>query len=327
MFRMLDEIREEGRTIRDTLKSSHAPAKEIAQKLKNSDYVIITGSGTSFHAGMPLQISLLRKEIPALMVKAPDFSSYLPQHMSRNVSVLILSQSGESADALNALDRAASAGAWTAGITNESESQLSSKVNIPIITAAGHEDAVAATKSYIAQLTAVSMIESYILEFKAEATLEEIAHWYDESLRNFESFEKKAETIKDKIAILANSYLYSSASEAALKFRETGNLVTDAYPAREYLHGPIQTLDKNTTVIMLDDGNTDFTNVRSEVSKYTDSIFSIGPGEEYDVTVPKVREEFMPLVFALPIQLLSYYKSVGLGLNPDNPGKLTKVVR
>lgn len=327
MFRMLDEIMEGSRTILDTVKASYASAEEIAEKLKNADYAIIAGSGTSFHAGMPLQLSLLKNEIPAVMVKAPDFSSYIPEKIKREVAVLILSQSGESIDALNALDRAMAAGAWTGGITNEPNSMLSARANLSIITAAGHEDAVAATKSYVAQLTAVSLIEANLNGFRAEEMLKEIALWYSHALKNLGSFEEKASEIKEKIAVLGNGYLYSSACEAALKFRETGDLVTDAYPAREYLHGPIQTLDKNTTVILLDDGRADLKAVRASVAKYAGSIFTIGCGANDEIVVPSVREELMPLVFALPIQLLSYYKSVKLGLNPDSPGKLTKIVK
>lgn len=324
---MLDEIKEDGSAILRTLESAAKTVDNAVRALLDSDYVIITGSGTSYHAGLSLQIALMKKQIPAVLVKAPDFTNYLPEKLERKVAVVILSQSGESVDALEALNWSRKAGATTVGITNEVNSTLARDSDVNVITSAGHEIAIAATKSYISQLAAITLMQGHILNFDAKDELKNLARLVDNLTSGAERFEQYSSGLKDRIVFLGDGFLYGSAQEASLKFRETGNLLTESYQAREYLHGPIQTLDKDTTVVILIEKDKDYSLVLSALKKYTDNILTIGSYDKDSIQLPLTRNEVSPILYAVPIQLLAYYKAVGLGLDPDNPDKLTKVVK
>ena len=324
---MLDEIKQDGKSILRTVESVRKSAGEAADALLGSDYVIITGSGTSYHAGLSLQISLLKEDVPAVLVKAPDFENYIPGKPEKKVAVVVMSQSGESADALNALNLSAVCGARVIGITNEENSSLAHEADISVLTSAGSETAIAATKSYVAQLTAVALIQGHLHGMDPMSYVTEIASWADNATSHTGEYEHLSRALKSRIVFLGNGYMFGTALEGALKFRETGNLLTEAYQIREYLHGPIQTLDADTSVMILRDAYDGYSPVISEMKKYTSSIITMGSAEPDTVKLPYDPGMFAPIRYSIPIQLLAYYKANSMGLNPDKPEKLTKVVK
>lgn len=324
---MLKEISEGGRAIEDTIVSVQNNLKLAGDMISQSEYVIITGSGTSYHSGLSLQISLLLKEIPAIPVKAPDFTNYIPEKFSKRVAVIIISQSGESSDALRALKLAKENGAHTIGITNEEKSALAEGSDIALVTSAGHEEAIAATKSYVSQLTAIEMLRGVLNNGDTRDELKSVSKWYRETTSNSESFRSIAEGLADKLVFLGDGYLFTTAMESALKFKETCNLSTEAYQVREYLHGPIQTLDSGTTVLLFRPRSEIYLEVMNELKKYTDKVLIVGPDEDDDIKIMSVKRFLRPLAYILPIQLMAYYKALSLNLNPDKPEKLSKVVK
>ena len=323
---MFREINQGPESIMKTMDSVSEECTKASIIIKNSDYVYIVGSGTSYHAGIVLQIRLLNMSIPAVTVKAPEFSFYLPKEKKKKVTAVLISQSGESRDIIDSLNEAKKKGISTICIVNTKESTLALQSDLSIVTTAGKEKAVAATKTFISCLSVINVIIS-----KLENGMSEPDKSIAGILENFLSQRTSsvidiACRLKDKIVVLGNGPLHALALEGALKFKETSTIETEAYPIREYLHGPIQSLNRDTTVILLRMDLDETKNVMEKLMKQTDSIISIGFGDD-DLMLPKVNENNIPIMFSVPLQIMANYKAVSLGKNPDQPTYLTKVVR
>lgn len=324
---MFKEINFSPEAVRKTLESVRQECSYTSELLKTSKYVYIVGSGTSYHAGMVLQIGLLKRGIPAVTVKAPEFSHYLPENESSEVTAVLISQSGESRDILDSLYAAKDKGFSTVCITNTRDSSLSVGSDISIVTEAGLERALAATKTFASALAAVDLI---IQELDGKTPEDhdklpwDLKDYLDHSTEKALTF---AATVLDKVVVLGNGFLHALALEGALKFKETATIETEAYPVREYLHGPIQSLNEDTTVILLHRPDEEVEAVMDQIKKLTGSIIRIGFDESDEIQLENVPEDHMPALFALPLQLMANYKSVSLGRDPDHPQHLTKVVK
>ncbi len=301
--------------------------ESIGEKLKSSRIVYLVGSGTSFHASIVGQIYFLQNNIPAIAVRAPEFKNFLIKDHS-NIAVIFISQSGESYDTIEALEYAKTNKLFTVGITNNDHSKLAKDTDIPVITKAGEEKALAATKSHIAQIIALNMIADYISPLKTHFNIDALLS----DVRSFIKDENKVidlpKKIKGRIIILGNGLLHAVAMESALKFEETSNRITEAYPSGEYLHGPIQVLNANDTVILMESENESYDRVRSKISKITSNIITIGDLLDIDIKIKSLIDEKLKIIFYLiSIYLMANNLSVVSGLNPDAPEKLTKVVK
>lgn len=324
---MFKEINFSPEAVRKTLESVRQECSYASELLKTSKYVFIVGSGTSFHAGMVLQIGLLKRGIPAVTVKAPEFSHYLPENKNSEVTVILISQSGESRDILDSLYAAKDKGFSTVCITNTRDSSLSVGSDISIVTEAGLERALAATKTFISALAAVDLIIEE-LDGKSPEGLNQLPTNLKDYLdHGTEIALRLAATVKDKVVVLGNGNLHALALEGALKFKETATIETEAYPVREYLHGPIQSLNGDATLILLHRPEEEVEAVMEQIKKQTGSIIRIGFGESDEIQLETVPDNQIPALFALPLQLMANYKSVSLGRDPDHPQHLTKVVK
>ncbi len=323
---MFKEINQSPNAVRKTLESIRQECIYTSELLKKSSYVYIVGSGTSYHAGMVLQIRLLNRGIPAITVKAPEFSHFLPEGRNVEVTAILISQSGESRDILDSLYAAKEKGFSTVCITNTRDSSLSVGSDISLVTEAGLERALAATKTFVSALVAINMITRE-LDGKGteESQLASILQDYLE--HGTEKAVEIAASVKDKVVVLGNGYLHALALEGALKFKETATIETEAYPVREYLHGPIQSLNDETTVILLHMPGEDVDAVLQQMKNQTGSIIRIGFEENDEIQLANVQENDIPALFVLPLQLMANYKSVSLGRDPDHPQHLTKVVK
>ncbi len=324
---MFKEINQSPDSIRKTLDSVADECTYASELIRESKYVYIVGSGTSFHAGMVLQIRLLKRGIPAVTVKAPEFSYFLPEEQDSEVSAILISQSGESRDILDSLYAAKDRGFSTVCITNTKDSSLSVGSDISIVTEAGKENALAATKTFLSALSAINLITEKLDNPGSEAN-----ESLSQDLKRYLEVEtdkviETAKTVKDKVVVLGNGILHALALEGALKFKETSTMETEAYPIREYLHGPIQSLNHDTTVILLHKPGDEIEGVLEQLKKQTQSILRIGFGENDEIRVNEVSDLNIPAMFVVPLQLMANYKSVSLGLDPDHPQHLTKVVR
>ena len=324
---MMNEIREEPAAISKTFEALSGEFIRIIDSIKNSDIVYITGSGTSYHASINLQITLLRHGIKAVSVMASELEYYLPLNSIDRITVILFSQSGESRDVLKSLELSKARGYSTIGITNIKHSTLSKNADMAIITMANDEKSVAATKSHIVQILISIMIDSALDKNENDEKKNKIVENVAAIISNIDKIKRLAKRVSNRVVLLGDGYLYPCAMEGALKFKETGDLLTESYPSREYLHGPIQALNKETTVILLNYHSNMDNEVVDKIKKITGKVISIGNNNSNDIKVPDSSEVISPLFFLIPLQIMANYKAVNMNLNPDSPSHLTKVVK
>ena len=350
---MIKEIFEEPQVTTAFLAEGVKQIQEIADAVSSKRYemVYITGSGTSYHAGLAAQyaISTLTRFITSL-IPASEFPSWIPSNPTRKSLLIAISQSGESSDILAAAKAALEKDMDVLAITNTQDSSLMKMAQYTLLTRAGEEFAVTATKSYIAQLMALFLLSAQLAE--AEGTRATETRRLRQQL--FKAPEVIAETINsvnDKIQQLARKYSqqnfffllgsgpnYATALEGALKLKEACNIFAEGFASREFLHGPIQLVDEKTSLFFIPDEDQLTSAIREikSVRAFDASVLSIFERKDEQlkavsnelIWVPKgFPKVFSPMIYIIPLQLFAYYSSVARGLNPDKPEKLTKVVK
>ena len=154
---MFNEINEEPKTIINTVHAISHQVSSAVDLIRDSKLVYVVGSGTSYHAGIVFQIGLLKQNIPSVAVRAPEFIHFIPKE-GNEITVILISQSGESRDIIDSLKICKDRKYNTIGITNNGKSRLANETLLSIVTDAGEEKSLAATKSHIAQLTAIYLV-------------------------------------------------------------------------------------------------------------------------------------------------------------------------
>ena len=354
---MLKEIHEQPRAVKDTLASKIALRKEISidnisftkEQLENFDRVYIVACGTAYHAGL-VGKTVIEKfaKIPVEIDIASEFR-YREPMVTNKTLIIVVSQSGETADTLAVLRDSKKQGARVLAITNVVGSSVSREADDVFYTLAGPEIAVASTKAYVTQLAAFYILGLYFASLKETMTNEEIEtikaellqipNKIDKALKMKDSLQKFASTHynhKD-MYFLGRGLDYAVAMEGSLKLKEISYIHCDAYAGGELKHGPIALIDKGTAVITLltQEALKDkmVSNVR-EVSTRGGNIFAIAnQGDEIAKTVaeevvyiPKTVDLLTPLVSVVPLQLLSYYVAKNKGCDVDKPRNLAKSV-
>ncbi len=330
---MISEILEQPEAIMRTIDEAKNEAMEAARRLKER-FVYTTGSGSSYHASLVLGRTLMRiSGSRVISIQASELPDWLPNDLADS-ALVAFSQSGESKDVLMAVRRfrELNQAAPIIGITNTPASTLAKLSDQVILTRAGEERAVAATKSYTTQLAASFLLSVSLASIQGREVnhlITELELLPEKVNRSIDASRSPAHDLAPKIAekpvgfVLGKGPNYPTALEAALKLRETSNLHYVGYAAREFLHGPIQLVDRGTPVIFLN-----WKEVREVVQKV--SSFGGEPllvGEDGDFSLPTTEYEFSPVLMVIPMQLLSYEVSILRGLDPDKPEKLSKVVR
>jgi glucosamine--fructose-6-phosphate aminotransferase (isomerizing) len=297
--------------------------KEPELALKNilgSNGSITSGNGTSYNAAYYLSLLLLKRNIFATPVFASEFSKVLVDKFNfKNINVIFFSQSGETSDAITAAKFGKINGASSVSISNVPGSTLSTLADVSIITPAGPEKSIAATKSHMGQL--LSSLSIFLADNPEEfkLLLGNIKAGFKSIMSQEDEIKKLAESISTKVVFLGSGIEYPVAREGALKLKE----ITDAYPTREFLHGPKQILDDTWTVFMLSKEDA----VKKDLSKLTHNLMDVDEIIHKQFNVRFTTDLADSIVKVLFIQLLAYYRSVFLGLDPDRPTKLTKVIK
>lgn len=323
---MLSEILEIPSVIANTIEDGKKFVSEISRIIEGSDFVYLTGSGSSFHASLIMEMYLLKRGKPCIGVRSTEFEHLVPESRCETYSAIIYSQSGESIDAINTLDVTVNKQFRTIGITNEKRSRLASKSSVSFITSADTEKAVAATKSFIAQLVANVLIYDDLFGENHIDDLLKVAKWASSVDSIVEKISPYLSIIKDHVVLLGEGYLNAIAQEGALKLRETGEIITEAYPAREYLHGFMQTLSVDSTIIILAQESLD-DSFLYKLKRYSKNIIILGGVSGKDFDIPILSDLVRPIPLAIILQIIAYYTAKARGLDPDRPAKLTKVVR
>lgn len=355
---MLKEIHEQPRSIYDCFRGrlnaseglvSLGGITDYETKLKNANRIIMVACGTSWHAclvGEYLFEDLAR--IPVEVEYASEFR-YRNPIINEGDIVIAVSQSGETADTLAALELAKKKGATILGICNVVGSSISRITDAGSYTHAGPEIGVASTKAFTAQVTVLTLMALRIA--KRKGTLPESK--YRALLNELESIPDKVSKIleqNDKIKFISEVYkdaenalylgrgiTFPVALEGALKLKEISYIHAEGYPAAEMKHGPIALIDENMPVFVIATKGTSYEKVVSNIQEVkarkgkiiaivTEGDTQVKEMADHFIEVPDTDENLVPLLATIPLQLLSYHVAVMRGCNVDQPRNLAKSV-
>ncbi len=344
---MLKEIFEQPKTITNTLRGRITEDKiKLTVNLdpKKIDRIIITACGTSWHS------ALIGKYLIEDIVGVPVEVDYASEFRYRNPIVrpndllIVISQSGETADTLAALRE--NDVCESLGIVNVVGSTISREVKSGIYLHAGPEIGVASTKAFTSQVTALILLALYLKqEIKDELSpvlcdeLSKIPEKIEAVLNQVERIKEIAAEIKEarNILYLGRGINFPVALEGALKLKEVSYIHAEGYPAAEMKHGPIALIDENMFVVFIVNHGPIFEKIISnmqEVRARGGKIIAITDREDdlveklsaHVIVVPRVPEELSPLINIIPLQLLSYFVADLNGINVDKPRNLAKSV-
>jgi len=354
---MLKEIHEQPQAIRDTVKhrlqqdgtvslGDVAWTKELLQDIHK---IYIVACGTAYNAGRVGKVALERLTgIPVETDLASEFR-YRDPFVNEHTLLILVSQSGETADTLAALREGKRKGARIFSVTNVIGSSIARESDDVFYTWAGPEIAVASTKAYTTQLVAFYLIamNMALLLGKMERSeydrlLTEILALSDKielMLKKESDIKQIADSIKDKNAVfyLGRNMDYNSAMEGALKLKEISYIFTEAFAAGELKHGTIALIEEGTPVItiatqtaLLDKTFSNMQEVKARgahlIAFTRESATTICNEADVTVTIPECPDLLMPVVSIVPAQLLAYYTSVLKGNDVDKPRNLAKSV-
>jgi glutamine---fructose-6-phosphate transaminase (isomerizing) len=355
---MLKEINEQPQTIFDCLRGRlNADAGTITMSgvennlhaLTNAHRILMVACGTSWHAGLVAEYlfeDLCR--IPVEVEYASEFRYRNPVIHEGDV-IIAISQSGETADTLVALENAKEKGAFIFGVVNAVGSSIARMSHAGAYSHAGPEIGVASTKAFTGQLAVLAMMALKIGYAKGTITaeryhelirgLEEIPEKVKQILEDTSKIQAIAEKYKDAsdFLYLGRGYNFPVALEGALKLKEISYIHAEGYPAAEMKHGPIALVDENLPVVFVATKDSYYEKIVSnvqEIKARKGKVIAVAtegdnviPGMADDVMyVPEADEVLAPLLSVIPLQLLSYYIGIAKGLDVDKPRNLAKSV-
>ncbi|WMN12069.1 glutamine--fructose-6-phosphate transaminase (isomerizing) [Marivirga salinae] len=338
-----------GRLIADEAKLVLGGIRDYATALINAERIVIVACGTSWHAGLVAEYIFEEFcRIPVEVEYASEFRYRNPVIREGDI-VFAISQSGETADTLAAMELAKSKGAIVLGVCNVVGSSISRVSHEGVYTHAGPEIGVASTKAFTAQLTVLTMIalktalrKGTIAEQRYReilVDLENIPKKVEKALKTDEQVKKIAEIYKDarNFLYLGRGYNFPVALEGALKLKEISYIHAEGYPAAEMKHGPIALIDEEMPVVVIATRDSSYDKIVSNIQEVKArkgkviAVVSEGdsliPGMvDHTIEVPGTHEVLMPMVSTIPLQLLSYHIAVMRGCNVDQPRNLAKSV-
>ncbi len=354
---MLKEIMEQPETVRNSIRgriidedgtSILGGLADVVNELTDSNRILITACGTSWHAGLVGEYMFEQFcRIPTEVEYASEFR-YRNPIIEKNDAIFFISQSGETADTLAAMREAKMKGALVLGICNVVGSSIARETNAGVYTHAGPEIGVASTKAFTSQLTVLALITLLIARRKNLSRvdgksiadeLKLIPEKIEKILKLNNEIEKIAEEFKDatNFLYLGRGYNFPVALEGALKMKEISYIHAEGYPAAEMKHGPIALIDENMPVVFIAPKDSTYEKIISniqEVKARGGRIIAIANEDDneidklvdYTIKVPQTIRMLMPILTVIPLQLLAYHIAVKKGLNVDQPRNLAKSV-
>ena len=315
----------------------------------NIQFIQILACGTSYHAGMIARYWLEKLARVPCQVEVASEYRYRKPVLPENTLVVTISQSGETADTLAALQEAKKLGAaYSLAICNVPESSLVRESDLVLMTRAGMEIGVASTKAFTTQLVALMLLVITIgrrfsmdesLERKIVAQLIALPGNIENVLQLNDTIMKLSEQFSEKnhALFLGRGTQYPVALEGALKLKEISYIHAEAYPAGELKHGPLAVIDAEMPVITVAPNNSLLEKLKSNIQEvsarggqlivFMDESLAADPDENLQVIrVPHVENELAPVVFTIPLQLLAYHVAVLKGTDVDQPRNLAKAV-
>jgi glucosamine--fructose-6-phosphate aminotransferase (isomerizing) len=355
---MLKEIHEQPETIYDCLRGrllaetgeiKMAGIENNLEQLTNAKRLIIVACGTSWHAGLVAEYMFEELcRIPVEVEYASEFR-YRNPVVGKDDVIIAISQSGETADTLVALESAKEKGAFIFGVVNAVGSSIARISHAGAYTHAGPEIGVASTKAYTGQLAVLAMMALKIGKAKGTLSDERYLHLMKEleaipekvrlALKDIDNIERIANKYKDatNALFLGRGYNFPTALEGALKLKEISYIHAEGYPAAEMKHGPIALVTEELPVVFVATKDSYYEKIVSNVQEIkarkgqviavaTEGDTIIPSMANDTMFVPEADEVFGPILSCIPLQLLSYYVGTAKGYNVDMPRNLAKSV-
>ncbi|MGY8932368.1 MAG: glutamine--fructose-6-phosphate transaminase (isomerizing) [Flavobacteriales bacterium] len=355
---MLKEIYEQPRSIIDTMRGRIDPKtndiilgglKDHESKIIAADRIIIIACGTSWHAGLIGEY--LIEELARINVEveyASEFRYKKPIITKRDI-VVAISQSGETADTLAALEIAKEHGALTLGICNVVGSSITRATSGGTYTHAGPEIGVASTKAFTTQVTVLTLLALRLSQLKKTVDrenynfliteLSEVPKKIEKLLKLNDSIKEIAKVFKDasNFLYLGRGFNFPVALEGALKLKEISYIHAEGYPAAEMKHGPIALIDEEMPIVVIATRKDNYEKVVSNIQEVkarggkliaivTEGDTDVKEIADYCIEIPKCFREISPLLTIIPLQLLSYHIALMRNCNVDQPRNLAKSV-
>lgn len=354
---MLKEMHEQPKAIRDTMTSRIMKDKPIEldkitltkEYIENIEKIYIVACGTAYHAGVVGKYAIEKLAKISVEVDIASEFRYRDPIMNEKTLVIVVSQSGETADTLAVLRESKKAGCRVIAITNVVGSSISREADDVLYTWAGPEIAVASTKAYVTQLIAMYIVALHLASLKGTLSAKEVEDIKTEMLN---LPEKAEETLNHKETLqkfAAKNYMhkdmfflgrgldYAVAMEGSLKLKEISYIHSEAYAGGELKHGPIALIEKGTVVItpltqekLKDKMISNIKEVVTRGAKVMAIAFAgdteIEKSVESVIYIPKTLDILSPVLSVIPLQLISYYMAKQKGCDVDKPRNLAKSV-
>ena len=331
----LKEISEQPDTILRAGESTKDAIEQATDFIKHAKSLYITGSGTSYNA------ALIGKYLMSKYAKIklePIISSELPalpDSIEPNSILIAISQSGESADVLEAVNIAKKSNAKILSIVNLLTSSLVHESSLVMGMNCGPEIGVAATKSFTSQLAILYKITDKLCNGCVGIDFNKVSESISKILSNHSKIQAISKELKDvsDIYVLGRGIHYPIASEAALKLKELAYIHAEGIPGGELKHGPLALMDSNVYVIIINPNDSTYNDTltsASEIKARGAKIIGISDkkSDVYDhwIEIPSIDESMFPIIEIVPIQLMAYYSAVEKDTDPDYPRNLAKSV-
>jgi glutamine---fructose-6-phosphate transaminase (isomerizing) len=354
---MLKEIDEQPAAVRETIGGRIGPDGRLSldelsisdEDVRGFEKVFIVACGSAYHSGLVGKYAIERWcRLPVEVEMASEFR-YRDPVLDRNTLVIAVTQSGETADTLEAVRHARQQRAWVLTVTNTVGSSIARESDAAFYTRGGPEIAVASTKATMTQLAAMYLVGLYLAQVRGTRDLDEVrSHFGDlattpdlisDVLKRMDPVRKLARDIsaEERVLFLGRHVGYPMALEGALKLKELAYVSAEGMPAGEIKHGPIALIEKGTPVVVLAPRHallpklvTNIQEIRARGARTivigTDGEESVAPHADHLIRIPDTKSLLTPLLTLVPMQVFAAEFAMARGLDVDQPRNLAKSV-
>ncbi len=339
---LLSEINQQPQVLSDLLQNQRENITRIAKQVReyNPRYVFLAARGTSDNAGRYANYLWGANNQLSLALATPSlFTLYNQPPNMKDALVVGISQSGMSPDIISVLEEGKKQGAFTLAITNEPTSPLSETASAIIDLNTGPEQAVAATKTYTAELLAVAMLSAALKEDEEQWNLlSELPDWAAEVLKEQERIADLVQryTFMQRCVVLGRGYNYASAFEWSLKMKELTYIIAEPYSTADFMHGPIAMMERNFPVLVVAPQGKVYSNMLDILQvlrrDHKAELVVISNQKEAlslancPIHIPQSIPEWLsPIIAIIPGQLFAYHLTIAKGYDTENPRTIHKI--
>lgn len=339
---MLDEIAEQPSVLAKTIQEEKVKVEKLGSFLKTRDIdlIVLVARGSSDNAALFGRYLLeTTTGIPVSLAAPSVYTLYGAKLRLNRALVIGVSQSGEGADINAVLESARESGAYTVGITNESQSSMTKVVHETLLTRGGRERSVAATKTYTGQLLIFNMLAKALADTNSGIDYEAIPDFAAQSLEHLPTIERMVEryVFMENCVVVGRGMNYANAYEFALKLMETCYVVAERFSSADFFHGPLAVVERHFPILVFaPSGKTSkgvielmerLKELRADTLAITDDDTVANLASRSIRMSPSICEFLSPIPYIIPGQLFAGLLSAAKGLDADQPRSLSKVTR